>query len=138
MEYKVRNEHSLLTFVNLINLAYSVTVLLPYCISEYEPYKNHSPQEIRKEVSQKLQKDIDIAMIIMECKDPNCANVENNPLYFELYETLVKRFEGAASHTQPAYHESNPGVIADRNGANQYYEADYWRSRQQRRWSYVS
>ena len=60
-DYKVRDEHSLLTFVNLINLAYTGTVLLPYLVPQYAEYKDLSPQEIRKSISQQLWEEIDIA-----------------------------------------------------------------------------
>lgn len=92
-EYKVRSEESLLTYINLINLAYGGTILLPYLVDNYKGFKQSSPQEIRKEVSQQLHKEISLAKLITECTDSNCKELKKNPLYSALFNALSRKYE---------------------------------------------
>ena len=133
-DYKVRDEHSLLTFVNLINLAYTGTVLLPYLVPQYAEYKDLSPQEIRKSISQQLWEEIDIAKIIVKCKDNNDNSFGKNSLYAALWKALNDRFAGnndvQLTDNICPNHVNNATfghVIDGKNDSAVKLNADYWR-----------
>ena len=133
-DYKVRDEHSLLTFVNLINLAYTGTVLLPYLVPQYAEYKDLSPQEIRKSISQQLWEEIDIAKIIVKCKDNNDNSFGKNSLYAALWKALNDRFTGnndvQLTDNICPNHVTNATfghVIDEKNDSAVKLNADYWR-----------
>lgn len=132
-DYKVRNEQSILTFINLINLAYTGTVLLPYLVPQYAKYKNHSPQEIRKILSQQLREEIDIAKIIIKCKDKNDNSINKNSLYSILWEALNNRFGKADVIPKTANGRLNCAnniktgtTMREQSDDTMQYDADYW------------
>ena len=65
-EYRVRSAQGIETLVNLINVAYAYSIMLPYRNEDYADLKGLSPQVIRYTFSRNVQKEIIIAEYLRE------------------------------------------------------------------------
>ena len=65
-DYRVRSAQGIETLVNLINVAYAYSIMLPYRNKDYADLKGLSPQVIRYTFSRNVQKEIIIAEYLRE------------------------------------------------------------------------
>ncbi len=66
--YMVRSQRGIETLVNLINIAYCSMKLLPYYDKAFVEYKDHSVQEFRFVLSEKIREQVFIASFVRSLK----------------------------------------------------------------------
>lgn len=57
-KYMVRSQHSIEILLNLINIAYAVTRILPHSNQVFEQFKDSSPQEIRRFIGDNINQEL--------------------------------------------------------------------------------
>jgi hypothetical protein len=66
--YMVRNKEAIERYVNLLAIAYTFVVVLPFLHPKFSQYKLQSPQEIKNAVSYQLSKELILSTFVQELK----------------------------------------------------------------------
>lgn len=78
--YMVRNKKAIENYVNLLAIAYSFTVVLPFISKSFSKYKFHSPQEIKSAISYQISKELILSTFVQR--------VQNNKINEEVLKTI--------------------------------------------------
>ncbi len=90
--YMVRHLHRIEMFVNVINLAYSTTKLLPYVDATFVSYQTQSPQEFRFFLSEQIREQLIFVTFV--------KSLENKIKIKSIKNLLKQKIFGFYHHTQ--------------------------------------
>ncbi len=90
--YMVRHLHGIEMFVNVINLAYSTTKLLPYVDATFVSYQIQSPQEFRFFLSEQIREQLIFVTFV--------KSLENKIKIKSIKNLLKQKIFGFYHHTQ--------------------------------------
>lgn len=73
--YKVRTNTGIEHMLNLTNAAHALMKILPYEDERLRAYRDKSPQELRHELSQQIQKEVFFATLVSKAQSSINSNV---------------------------------------------------------------
>ncbi|SHH30641.1 hypothetical protein SAMN02745944_04851, partial [Clostridium magnum DSM 2767] len=69
--YMVRNKKAIENYTNLLAIAYSFVVILPFIHKSFSKYKFQSPQEIKNAISYQISKELILSTFVQKIQKSN-------------------------------------------------------------------